>query len=286
MEAKRQWSVGDQVSVQKGPGKWFSAEVAAPARPGDGFVKVHFPSLPNWDEWIRPEQLRGDGNARPAISTGPAGVVDHVSRSSGTNPRALESSSAIDISDLRQELAEERLERAKMRELINESFRMCEAEREGRENLSSEIRAVLKSHGTAIEDDGQALEKLALDIKDLQESFRVLESDFSDQQTSMHMVMDMMESCVDGKEARELVAGCMERIESSEASFNALVEETVASMTSHVDSKVNESVRITKASIDGIESLEARIDRGDAEIEAALQQLKQDGEAQNAADRD
>ena len=111
-------------------------------------------------------------------------------------------------------------------------------------------------------------------------SFRALESDFADQQTSMHMVMDMMESCVDGKEARDMMEGLTERIEAAEAALEALVAETVASLTAHVDEKVNESVKITKASIDGIESLEARMDRTDAETETVLQQLQQDTDAQ------
>eukprot|EP01048_Picozoa_sp_COSAG05_P033686 COSAG05_NODE_13652_length_422_cov_0.678019_1_plen_75_part_10 len=68
-EEPGRWSVGDEVQVQKGTGKWFLAEVSALPRAADGYVKVHFPSLPNWDEWIQPEKLRRTRGVHRATKT-------------------------------------------------------------------------------------------------------------------------------------------------------------------------------------------------------------------------
>lgn len=210
-----------------------------------------------------PERFSAAGSrtqSHAADAAGQAGMMDSL---------------ASDLSSLRREISEERKHRMELQERLAECLNASKAERQSFSAASADLQRSLDAVDDRTKADSRLVAQLAEKVDGIAADVLELASDASETQNSMHMVMDMLEGCVDGKEARELVAGCMERIEKSESAFKLLVEETVVNLTEHVDSAEQRTQETTLTAIEGIETMESRFDRHVADVDTNMQQLKQ-----------
>ena len=204
----------------------------------------------SWDEWVEPSRLRPSAEAvRPSTA---AAAHEHTPRRVEHAPHTAHEAPvrfsanrtvsqsyeglvaeghagqmdtiAADITSLRRELSEERKSRLELQERLWSLERAGQAEKQEAATAATELREAVEKLEQRVAVDGKTMAHSATQIERLQTDARDLATDSSEMQNSIHMVMDMLEGCIDGKEAHEMVKGCMDRIETSESAFKVLVD--------------------------------------------------------------
>jgi Ca2+-binding EF-hand superfamily protein len=188
-----------------------------------------------------------------------------------------------DLSSLRREISDERKHRMELQEKLQECLTQSKAERQSFSAASAELQTAIDEVDARRKGDFRAVEQLAGKVERIEAQVLSLTNDASETQNSMHIVMDMLEGCIDGKEARELVAGCMGQIEKSEAVIGQHMEERVAAMTEEIKTAEAKTLETLSTAIEGIETMETKLEQHVAEIDTELEALKQ-GASKTAAE--
>eukprot|EP01050_Picozoa_sp_SAG11_P033196 SAG11_NODE_11157_length_780_cov_0.997063_1_plen_236_part_10 len=174
------------------------------------------------------------------------------------------------LSAIRDKIADERRQRITLQDRVEVCQRQAEEERETRLALEREMRAGIEAAKHAQRADVANLEKTSRELKDLRDLHTELESEFSDQQSSMHMMMDMLEGAVDGKEARELVSTCDEKIGAVKTELQEMLDRMAQDLTDHLDQRLAEALQIGATAIEAIETLEQKMHATDATMQDSI----------------
>ena len=170
-----------------------------------------------------------------------------------------------------------------LQEKLQECLTQSKAERQSFSAASAELQTAIDEVDARRKGDFRAVEQLAGKVERIEAQVLSLTNDASETQNSMHIVMDMLEGCIDGKEARELVAGCMGQIEKSEAVIGQHMEERVAAMTEEIKTAEAKTLETLSTAIEGIETMETKLEQHVKEIDTELEALKQ-GASKTAAE--
>jgi hypothetical protein len=179
-----------------------------------------------------------------------------------------------EMSTMRKTIAEERRQRLTMEDRLGVCQRQCEEERETRLALERELRAGIEACAHAQRAETAVQEKANIQIQEIQRSHTDMGSDFSDQQSSMHMMMDMLESAVDGKEAREMTTVCDEKIAHVRTELQETLDRMAADLADHLDSKLAEALQVGATAIEAIETLEERLNNTTATNHETIESLQ------------
>lgn len=181
-----------------------------------------------------------------------------------------------ELTSLHSSLSEERKKRmeleAKLQECLDHVRQSSTAAAADLQALAEDVEARQKADAQTVAQTVEVLNEKAeaADAQMLQ-----LENDSSEVQTTMHMVMNMLENCIDAKEARTLVDGCMRRIEESEAAIKQHVDENKAALTAEAEDRDAQTNQTTKLAIESIEAIEAELQQHVEKLDDEVIQLQQ-----------
>eukprot|EP01043_Picozoa_sp_COSAG02_P047534 COSAG02_NODE_4566_length_5212_cov_3.031293_4_plen_629_part_00 len=181
-----------------------------------------------------------------------------------------------ELSSLHSSLSDERKKRMELEAKLQECFdyvrQSSTAAAADLQALSEDIDARQKADSQMV---AQTVEELHEKAEAAGAQMLQLENDSSEVQTTMHMVMNMLENCIDAKEARALVDGCMRRIEESEEAIKQHVDTNKAALTAEAEDRDAQTNQTTKVAIESIEAIEAELQQHVEKLDIEVMQLKQ-----------
>lgn len=181
-----------------------------------------------------------------------------------------------ELTSLHSNLSEERKKRMELEAKLQECL---DHVRQSSSSASADVKAVAADiaarQQAAAESVARTVEQLNAKAESTDAQVLQLADDSSEMQTTMHMMMNMLENCIDAKEARTLVDGCMRRIEESEEAIKQHVDENSAALTAEAEDRDARTKQTTEVAIATIEAMEEKLQLDVDKLENEVKQLKQ-----------